>query len=188
VSKKPEVKEFNAMRTGQQKAETIHLLSPSGEVVTVGTHADLVYDEVHTVTEGVDGENVKRHTEIEQGEPYALATRFTSYGSSALSEVLLGSTDHLATALKAGWSVIDADKAQSIRDEAAKVKAAEDAKAQEERSVQAAKQAEEIAAQNKVDIELLTEAFSKTPKVLEIFTRRFGLIEQKQKIATLQKK
>jgi membrane protein involved in colicin uptake len=105
---------------------------------------------------------------------------------------LLGSTDHLASALKAGWSVIDADKAQSIRDEAAKAKAAEDAKVQEERSVQAAKQAakqaEEIAAQNKADIELLTEAFSKTPKVLEIFTRRFGLKEQKVKESDTSKK
>jgi hypothetical protein len=175
VKDRPQVKEFKALRTGQQKAETIHLLSPSGEIVDVGTHADVVYDETHTITEEVDGDHVKRHTEIEQGEPYALAARFTSFGSSALSEVLLGSTDHLATALKAGWSVIDADKAQSIRDEAAKAKASEDAKTQEERQAQAAKQAEEIAAQNKADNEALFKAFAKTPEVAELLARRLGL-------------
>jgi hypothetical protein len=175
-----EVKEFKALKTGQQKAETIHLLSPSGEVVTVGTHADIVYDEVHETVDipmplpNIPG-HVKRHTEIAQGEPYALTARFTSYGSSALSEVLLGSTDHLASVLKAGWSVIDADKAQSIRDEAAKAKAAEDAKAQEERSAQAAKQAEEVAAQNKADNEALFKAFAETPEVAELLARRLGL-------------
>jgi hypothetical protein len=71
--------------------------------------------------------------------------------------------------------VIDADKAQSIRDEAAKTKAAEDAKAQEERAAQAAKQAEEVAAQNKADNEALFKAFAKTPEVAELLARRLGL-------------
>jgi hypothetical protein len=159
-----DIKKFLALKTGQIKAETIHLLSAMGELVDVGTHADLLYDEVHTITEEADGEHVKRHTEIEQGEVYADDVRFTSYSSLALAEVLIGSTDNLADALKAGWTVVDADKAKAILDEKAKADEAAQAK---QREVAQAAQAEAAAEAAKVKATEAKEieAWAKSAKV-----------------------